>query len=83
MIDADDPDCGDIAVHRVEVKTQVRGTSGLVLLFGHMEDGDWRIWGEAIGIAVELLIEHEVADNDCVERFPVGESGEECFHKCP
>jgi hypothetical protein len=42
-----------------------------------VEDGDGGIGGEAFGIAVDLLVEHEVADDQGAEGFPVGEVVEE------
>ena len=52
----------------------------VVVLTLDLEDGDGRVGGEALGEAVGLAVEHEVAQDDALEGFPVGEGGQESVH---
>ena len=62
---------GDVA------STLEAAVGGVVGAAADMEDGDGGIGGEALGIAVELLVEHEVANDQGGEGVPVGEVVEE------
>jgi hypothetical protein len=64
---------GDCAAERGEVEADIGSAAGVVGAGADVEDGDGGIGGEAFGIAVDLLVEHEVADDQGAERLPVGQ----------
>jgi hypothetical protein len=77
LVVAGDAEGPDLAAERDEIEADIGGAAGASFGSADIEDGNGGIAGESFGVAIDKLVEHEVADDENTERTPVPECAQQ------